>query len=347
MWIIAFAARQYHERARYAGRVMAIEPPVVFGWGELVEHFVSVHGSLVAVADELGRRMRLAGEDAPELGTAVKGLQRLASRSNEAGGQYGRWMLRHFGVPGPIEVQLRSFAQYHSRFCDLPTSVRRDHLRLWERPPTSESRLLAWVHVGLASIHHRRQELDPCRDRLAAARRAAIAAGPAAQMEALLLAARIATDEGRFDEGPTLLDEAEALIDERDADHLCYRARLNGQRAFWLTHARTPSLDAHARARDLFLAIPADSGIPFVDYRRTAGLAYCAWKLGDPAEGVRLARLAAEHAGDGGFIRFRVMAFNMLARMLGGDEAIALRQRAERLARSIEDFHLEEVARMS
>lgn len=334
--------------SRYAGHVMGedVEPPVGLGWGELVEHFVEVHGSLAALADELARRMRLVGEEAPELGTAIKGLQRLAARGNAAGGQYGRWMLRHFGVPTPVEQQLRSFAQYHSRFSDLPTSVRRDHLRLWDRPPMSESRLVAWVHVGLASIHHRRRELDASRERLAAAMRTGAAAGACAQMEALLLAARIATDDERYDEGARRLDEAEALLDPGDADHPCYVARLVGQRAFSLTRVQTPTPEAYARARDLFRSIPDDSGIPFVDYRRTAGLAYCTWRLGDIDEGVRLARLAAEHAGDGGFVRFRVMAFNMLARMLGGAEAEALRARAARLARSIEDFHLEEVARI-
>ena len=61
---------------------------------------------------------------------------------------------------------------------------------------------------------------------------------------------------------------------------------------------------------------------------------------------VTLARQALEHAGDGGYVRFRVMALNMLARMLGGDEAQALRARAGRLAAAIEDEHLGEVARI-
>ena len=49
-------------------------------------------------------------------------------------------------------------------------------------------------------------------------------------------------------------------------------------------------------------------------------------------------------AGDGGYIRFRIMAINMLARMVGGDEAKDLRARSARLAASIEDEHLAEVA---
>lgn len=46
-------------------------------------------------------------------------------------------------------------------------------------------------------------------------------------------------------------------------------------------------------------------------------------------------------------MRFRAMALNMLARILGGDEARGLRARAARMADSIEDAHLGEVARFS
>jgi hypothetical protein len=64
------------------------------------------------------------------------------------------------------------------------------------------------------------------------------------------------------------------------------------------------------------------------------------WKLGDAEEGARLARLAAEHAGDGGFVRFQIMALNLLSRMVPPDEAEQINLRAERLARQLEDEDL-------
>ncbi|MCA9610413.1 MAG: hypothetical protein KC619_32680 [Myxococcales bacterium] len=143
---------------------MIDEPPIGFTWEELVAHHLEAHGTWTALADELIRRMRLAGQDAPELLSAQKGLRRLAARGQASGGQYGRWVIRHLGVPTDVEARLRWLAQYHSRFADLPTSIRRDHLRLWDRPPISESRAIAWVHVGLASVHHRRREVEACRE---------------------------------------------------------------------------------------------------------------------------------------------------------------------------------------
>lgn len=320
---------------------MGVEPPIGFTWAELVEHHLAAHGSWTALADELARRVRLAGGDAPDLDAATKGLRRLAKRGQASGGQYGGWMIRCFGVPTDAEAKLRWLAQYHSRFSDLPTSVRRDQLRLWDRPPISESAAIAWVHVGLASVFHRRRELEPMRERLAAALRSA--ANPLARMESGLLDARAVSDAGDLAGSAARLDEVEAHLDHDDEEHVPYRARLAGQRSYLLTRVSDdPARFATARA--LFEAVPDDSEIPFVNYRRTAGLAYCAWRLGDADEGARLAREAAEHAADGGLVRFRVMALNMLARMTKGEEARALRRRAGRLARSIEDLHLEAVS---
>lgn len=223
--------------------------------------------------------MRLAGQDAPELGSAQKGLRRLAARGQASGGQYGRWVIRHLGVPTDVEARLRWLAQYHSRFADLPTSIRRDHLRLWDRPPISESRAVAWVHVGLASVHHRRREVDPCRERLTAASKAA--SEPHVRMEAGLLEARLASDDGDPAAATRALDAVEALLgDGADVERLPYRARLAGQRAFLLTRA---SPERFGEARALFEAVPADTGVPFVDYRRTAGLASALAGSLDPA----------------------------------------------------------------
>ena len=93
-------------------------------------------------------------------------------------------------------------------------------------------------------------------------------------------------------------------------------------------------------ARALFERIADDPAIPFVCFRRANGLAYCAWKLGDAEAGIELAQRAAEHAGDGGLVRFRVMALALLVRMLPEPQASAVRERAERLARLIDDDDL-------
>ena len=323
---------------------MSASPPPGFDWAQLVEHWVAELGGWLPLADELIRRLGLVGVETPELDATHKGLRRLAKRGQSSGGQYGGWLMRHFGVPEDAQARLRWLAQYHSRFSDMPTSVRRDQLLLWDRPPTSESNAITWVHVGLASVHHRRNELDDARHRLEAAERTAAAAPPLARAETLLLRARVASDEDDYDRAQACFDEAAPLIGDDD-DGLCYRTRLNGQRAFVLTRVRDDDARFEA-ARALFEALPADTGIPFVDYRRTAGIAYATWRLGDTDRAVTLARQALEHAGDGGYVRFRVMALNMLARMLGGDEAQALRARAGRLAAAIEDEHLGEVARI-
>ena len=323
---------------------MSASAPPGFDWDELTEHWVGELGGWMALADELIRRVGLAGVDAPELDATHKGLRRLAKRGQGSGGQYGRWLLRHFGVPEDAHARLRWLAQYHSRFSDMPTSVRRDQLLLWDRPPTSESSAITWVHVGLASVFHRRDEHEAATRRLEAAERTAGAAPPLARVETLLLRARIASDADDYAAARTCFDEAEPLIGEGD-DALCYRTRLHGQRAFVLTRVRDDE-QRFEDARRLFEVLPTDSGIPFVDYRRTAGLAYSTWRLGATEEAVTLARRALEHAGDGGFVRFRVMALNMLARMVGGEEAERLRARSGRLAASIEDEHLTKVAQI-
>ena len=322
---------------------MLDETPAAFAWADLVDHVVRTEGGWAKTADELARRLRLAGVDAPDLGTIEKGLRRLHSRSGDSGGQYGRWLIRHFGVPSEIENQLRWMAQYHSRFGDLPTSLRLQHLRLFDRPPVSESSLIVWIHVGMASAHHRRQQTELCQQRLTAAQSKTSSAEPLARLEVGLLAARIASDGGDIDGARQRLADLEPLLNDDDLEHMPYRARLNGQQAFQLTRS-SPDDNHLESARQLFLNIASDTGIPFVDYRRTAGLAFCAWRLGNISEGRRLAQLAGEHAGDGGLIRFRVMALNLLSKMSSSAEAVQLRARAKRLADSIEDFHLAAVA---
>jgi hypothetical protein len=318
-------------------------PPVGLPWDAYVEHFVAETDGWTALADELLRRASGSVEKPLDLHAVEKGLRRLAGRGHRPGGQYGRWMLRFFGVPSAVADWARWLAQYHSRFADLPTSLRLEQLRLWDRPPVSESNVAAWIHVGLASVFHRMTDLESCRARLELAARGAGRAGTGAGIETKLLSARLATDEGRRTDAEHLFAEVETLLTDaalpRD-DRLCYAARVIGQRAYHLTKPLDGETEDLEGAMALFRSIEEDPALPFVCFRRAAGLAYCTWKLGDAEEGARLARLAAEHAGDGGFVRFRIMALNLLVRMVPPDQAGAISTRAVRLARQLEDEDL-------
>jgi len=54
-------------------------------------------------------------------------------------------------------------------------------------------------------------------------------------------------------------------------------------------------------------------------------------------EGAALAREASQHAGDGGHMRMRAMALNMLARIVGGEEGADAKRRAMAIANELED----------
>jgi hypothetical protein len=327
-----------HDSGHAAG-----ERPAGLTWEGYLEHFVAELGGWSALADALLHRMSAMPDAPDDLQSVEKGLRRLARREHRSGGQYGRWMLRFFGVPGSVEDWARWLAQYHSRFADLPTSLRLQQLRLWDRPPVSESRVAAWVHAGLASVHHRMTDLEECRRRLRLAEAGAERAGASASIEIKLLAARMATDEGRRDQAERLFDEVEALLADATLsreDRLCYGARVIGQRAFHLTKPLPGAREDLEGALALFRGIEEDPSLPFVGFRRSAGLAYCTWKLGAADEGARLARAAAELAGDGGFVRFRIMALNLLSRMVSPGEARELNARAARLAKQLEDEDL-------
>jgi hypothetical protein len=319
-------------------------PPAGLSWADYVARWVSDRGGWVPLADELIFR---AGESSSIPGdphTVERGLRRLARREHRPGGQYGRWMLRYFGFTTPVARWLAWMGQYHSRFADLPSALRLEQLVLWNRPPVSESRLACWIHIGLASVYERMLDDHGVEQWLARAERRASAAGSAAEIEVALFRGRLETDAGCRDAAAALYDRAEGLLDATDlepGDALPYRARLADQRAYHLTKPIDGAPD-HEGARALYTSIADEPYIPFVSFRRAAGLAYCAWKLGDAGEAERLARLAADHAGDGGLVRMRVMALNMLSRVLGPGRAHEVRARAARMAALLED---EELAR--
>ena len=300
-------------------------------------------GGWAALTDELLRRSRGTEGVSSDPQVVEKGLRRLAKRGQKSGGQYGRWVLRFFGVPSPVSRWAEWMGQFHSRFADLPSSLRFEQLSLWDRPPITESRLAAWVHVGLASVLLRMQLSEDAKRRLALAAASAAQAGTACRIEVALLQAKAATDAGAREDARALFEKVDAWLDSPELSEetrACYHARLVGQRAYHLTRALPGTAPDIAGALALFEQIPDAPFIPFVAFRKCNGLAYCHWQQGDFTAGQRFARLAEQHAGDGGFVRFRIMALNLLARMLPEPEATSVRARAELLSKLVEDEDL-------
>jgi hypothetical protein len=318
-------------------------PPVGFTWDNYVQAFVDEFGGWAALADELSRRAAGVAGFPRDLQVVEKGIRRLAKREHKSGGQYGGWMVRHLGVPASLARWAQWMGQFHSRFADLPATLRLQQLGLWDRPPVTETRVAAWIHIGMSSVLTRLQHDDDAVRRLDMAERTAEQAGVVCQIEVALLRAKLATDEGERDRAESLFDQAQAWLDSETLspeDRRCYHARLVGQRAYHLTRPHAGSAEDVTGALALFESIEDEPFVPFVSFRKCNGLAYCHWKLGDPAQGAAYARLAEQHAGDGGFVRFRIMALNLLGRMLPDDQAVDVRRRAETLAKLLEDEDL-------
>lgn len=317
------------------------ELPVALTWAEYIGRWVRDLGGWTQLAQALLDRAEAVDiSDDPQ--TVERGLRRLATRGHKPGGQYGRWMLRYFGIASPIEGLVKWMGQYHTRFADLPSGFRLEHLMLWNRPPISESRLAAWIQVGLAHVHISRAELTACRDALALAERLAAKAGPAAELEVALLAAQLETDAGDQHSAAqryATIEQQLATAALPVGDARAYRARLHDQRALHFTRPLAGAPDLLA-ARALYAAIDDEPYIPFVAFRKAVGLAYCAWKLGDAPLAAQLAQRAVDHAGDGGLVRMRVMALNMLTRLQRGDDANAMNHRARGMAALLEDEDL-------
>jgi hypothetical protein len=314
-------------------------PPAGLTWGEYVERWVNDCGGWLPLADQLLDRARDAVDIPVDPQTIERGLRRLAARHHKPGGQYGRWMLRFFGFTSPIEQWVKWMGIYHTRFADLPSGLRLQHLALWYRPPISESSLACWIEVGTASAHYSRLDLEACDTWLSRAERRAVAAGAEAEIEVGLVRAQLDAEAGDHASAADRLRTIEARLVGAALPtnfEASYRARLQHQRALQLT--RLPAAEI-TRARELYEAIP-ESPVPFVRFRKSVGLAYCAWKLGDAEQATRLAHRAAEAAGDGGLVRMRVMALNMLSRVLTGEPAAAVNERARGMAMALEDEDL-------
>lgn len=309
-----------------------MEPaPLSFTWGDLVDRLANERGSLSALA----RALQVAAPPSARLSadpqTIERGLRRLRGRGILESDKYGRLLLRVFGMPRTVNDWAQRLGQYHSPLSDLPVPLRRDQLRLWDRPPVSESSLAAWIHIGLASIAKRSRQPEETRRRLDLAGLVSRRAGPAAELERLLFEARLAQNP------EDLLDQAEAYLEDDElppSEQACYFARLQDQRAYRAFRQGGGLSAAYA----LYASIPTANAPAFAAFRRAHGLAWCAYRAGARDEAITLAREAAEHAGDAGLVRMRWMALTLEAHVWrDGPEAERLWARAERIATALQD----------
>jgi hypothetical protein len=134
-----------------------------FTWADYLAALVAEHGTLTAVAWKLIEH----GEDVANIERA---LRRLREKGAHDGGTWGRRLLRSFGLPRALENRLRWMGLYHSPFADLPLPLCLDQLRLWDRPPISESRARVWLQLGLASAALRGQDFADAESRFLASR---------------------------------------------------------------------------------------------------------------------------------------------------------------------------------
>ena len=313
-----------------------------YSWGDYVAHLTTEHGSLAALALKLANLATTPDDSA----SVERALRRLRGRGNLDGGDYGRRLLRAFGLPKSVEARVKWLGVYHSRFSDLPLSLCLDQLRIWDRPPVGESRARVWVELGFASAALRARDLEAAEVFLRRAR-AAPPVELAAKIEVALVEAFFASRRGDRDRVAGSLAETERLL-EAGGDELsslsfeeraCLHVRWVDQRAYQKNNPPGGEAPDLRGALALYEALPREDIHPFVSYRRDAGLAYGRYKLGDRAAAVELAEAAIGHAGDGGYIRLRAMALNLLARILGDDGARA-RARALAIAKRLEDEEL-------
>ncbi len=316
-------------------------PIDAFTWKEYTLALVDELGGWKDLAEALQER---AEEDVPfETASVVKSLTRLAERENMPGNKYGKLLIKVFGLPPSINEWGRLMGQYHSRFADLPVGLRRQQLLRWDRPPVSESPAAMWVHIGLASLAHRERDLDEAQRRLLLESEVP-RPEPDSHIEFLLLSARVASDLGEHDQESAAVDQAEALLAEQGVsshDRACYHARLVDQRAYRISRPWRDDPGLLAQALYLYSSIPQAGVPPFAAWRRELGRAWCLWRGGSPGEAITAARRSCEHAGDGGFIRLRIMALNLMANIVGpGQEATEYQERAAAMAKRLEDEDL-------
>lgn len=309
-------------------------------WGDYIRQLAEEHGSLAALALKLSLSDP-SGESA-DAASVERALRRLRTKGHQDGGLYGQWLLRTFGMPRAIEERAKWLGVYHSRFTDLPVSLCLDQLRLWDRPPLAESRTRTWLALGYATCALRSNRLEEAAAHLIGARGGHGLV--AATLEARLLGAFLASRQGEGARADALLQELEPLLSDAQLgteEAVCLRARWLDQRAYRLLHPSTGEPPRVDEAGLLYEQIPQHRAPLFAACKRDGGLAYVRHRQGDRAGAIAHARLAIDHAGDGGFARLRIAALGLLAFLLGDDpEGRTIRARAERAARHLEDEDL-------
>ncbi len=289
--------------------------PAGYTWADYVGALVEAEGTVTAVAQKLLSR----GADTDDVGSVERALRRLRDRGQRDGGVWGQRLLRAFGMPRTALARVRWMGLYHSPFTDLPVGLCLDLLRVWDRPPVSASKARVYLQLGFASCALRQRRFDEARAHFDAARSALVGGDAAALVEHSLGLAFLESREAP-ERVPELLDEASrhltsAALDE--ADRACFEARLVDQRAFKENHEHTR--EGYERALARYEALSPRDVHPFASYRREAGLAFGHHALGNSARALEHARAAVRHAGDGGFVRLRVMGLILEARALAGE----------------------------
>lgn len=296
-----------------------------------IDELVEQHGSLVAVSERLA-----AGHGwKDDVASITRALRRLRSRGSLPGGKWGDRLLRTFGLPASVDARLRFMGSYHSRFVDLPVSLCTDLVQLWDRPPTSESRVgRLWLSLARSQLALRTGDTAEATIHIENARPLA-SDDPAAFVEVALGISLIESKPRPGVVAEALAEVPAKLFQVQEQEHAdCLRARYVGQVSHALNHAG--EID---RAEALHAALPdTPETHPFARSRRANGIAYGRFRHGDLDGAVHHARLAARYAGDAGHVRLRAMALLMIARVArDAAESAEARERARAIARALED----------
>lgn len=310
---------------------MVLSVPTPFSWGDLVDHWVAERGSLTEVVRLLYERHPHAHVLPADPGTVERGIRRLRGRTGAPGEKYGLLLLRSLGLPLSVATWAQALGTYHGPLQDLPLAFRREQLRLWDRPPISESAQAAWIHLAQASLAHQDGQPADTDHRLSLAAAGIGRAGPAAALELRLFQARRAQDGGDAAQAQALLGACAPLLEVvADPDRACFHARWLDQRAYVCSQGWRAQPARLAEAEALYREIPTASPLHFVVYRHHQGLAWVRWRQGAREQAAEHARQAITAAGDGGLCRLRAASLRLLAHILPS-EAPALRARAAQI----------------
>jgi hypothetical protein len=322
----------------------ASNAPAGYPWSAYVDHLVSAHKTLAAVAERLAEAQGYRHDAA----SIERALRRLRARETQDGGVWGRRALSVFGLPDEPLSRARWMGTYHSRFTDLPVHACESLLRAHDAGPLREPPARPWIQLGFATVALRRRALDLAEERLAQCKLSLGNAPPAARVEHALTEAFVASRVGDPARVQSCLDLAERTLDEHDTgiepdnnhndERACLRARLVDQRAFILN--REGSKRSLALAARLYESLPSEGAPAFALCRRENGLAYARMREGRTLEAIAHAERSARAAGDAGALRLRAMALLMLVKIKGRIDGASERERAEQIARTLGDHEL-------